>query len=163
MRKHRIIALTLAIFAIRAICIPAIAGEEKEDNVSIDKIPAAAAAALKAAAGGADISSVELDDEDGKIKGYEAAFTVDGHKREVASDAKGNIYSTEDTISLSDVPGAAQAAINAQANGDPVTSVERAQENGAVTYEAVIKGVEYEFSGTGKLLGKESEGGEGKD
>lgn len=161
MKLHHITELTLCVFAAGTLCLSAIAQEEKEETVSIDKIPAPAAAALKKAAAGAEIKSVEMDNEDGKMKGYEAAFTVKGHRREVSVTADGKVYAIEDEISLSDAPAAAKAAIEKQANGSKVAKVEHIQENGKVTYEAVIGSTEYEFAEDGKLLGKE--GGKGEE
>ena len=155
-------AITLALFAAGALCLTAVRAEEKEESVSIDKIPAAAAAALKSAAGGAAITGIELDDEDGKIKGYEAAFTVQGRKHEVAVTAEGTVYSKEEVIPFAEAPAAVKAAVEKKAAGVKIETLERAEAKGKVTYEAKVGATEYEFAEDGSFIGEEGGGKEEK-
>ncbi len=163
MIKSHTTVLGFSLFTAGALCLATIASaEDDEKPVSIDQIPAGAATALKTAAGGAAITRVTTEDEDGKTE-YEATFTVAGHKHEVAVTAEGTVTSKEEEVSLSDAPAAVKAAIETQAGGKKLEKVERAEEKGKVTYEAKVGKKEYKFAEDGKVMEKEDGEKEGKE
>ncbi len=115
------------------------AEEEEEDKpVKFEELPAAVAKAITDAAGGAKLGKIVQGDEDGTLA-YEAVWTANGHKHEIAVDKHGKVLSLEEIITLAETPEAVGAAIKAQAGDGKVVEVEKVLSNGKTTYEATIK------------------------
>jgi uncharacterized membrane protein YkoI len=74
----------------------------------------------------------------------------------------GKELAKEEKVEWKDVPAAVQATITANANGGTVIEVEKEIENGAVVYEAEIKGTDgkkfdVEVAADGKLIKSEAD------
>lgn len=143
------------------------ATEEKEDAISLDKVPAAVKTTLATYATDADVKKVELGDADG-TKVYEFDIEQGARKFEVAITPDGKFNGTEEDVELSAMPDAAQAALKNAANGGTISGGEKAVDaNHKVTYEADIdkdgKKSEVAVDADGKVVSTEAAGSEGKD
>ena len=124
------------------------------------KIPPAAAAALKKAAGTAKIEHLTLE-KDGKVTVYEVDLVEAGQpNREVSVTADGKINAEEETVPLEKIPAAARKAIEAGAKGAKIERINRIKRaNGQLTYEALYvnkgKKTEAEYFEDGKLKPEE--------
>ncbi len=156
----------LALFAVSAV-----AREEKEDVITMDKVPKAVRDALPKYASESDVKSVEKGDQDGK-KVYEFTIEKGGRKYELALSPKGKFEGTEEDVEISAMPEPAQAALKAAAAGGKISGGEKAEDaHHKVTYEADIEkdGKKFEIAvdADGKVISKESagekEGKEGKE
>ena len=104
----------------------------------LDKIPAAAAEALKkyAAEHSMKIEKVATE-KHGKVTVYEAELSAPGKPaHEVAVTSDGKVKGEEETVALETVPDAARKAIEAGAKGMKIQRVQRIKEDGIVTFEA---------------------------
>ena len=134
---------------------PGLRAEDAAVASKLAKFPAAAAEALKKAAGNAKMERVSVE-KDGKTTVYEAAFAEPGKApREVSVTADGKLNAEEETVPLEKVPEAARKAIEAGAKGAKIERVNRiSRANGGVTYEAAYvnkgKKTEVEFLADGK-------------
>ncbi|MHB8972487.1 MAG: PepSY-like domain-containing protein [Pirellulaceae bacterium] len=79
--------------------------------VPTDKIPAAALKALRKLAGGAEISGVQVEDEDG-VRIYEGAWKVKAVQHEATVTADGTLVSTEQIAAAKAAPQAVQTLAN---------------------------------------------------
>ncbi|MEO8353749.1 MAG: hypothetical protein ABI680_18635 [Chthoniobacteraceae bacterium] len=91
----------LAISALTSLTL--LAAEDKEQDTSLEKIPAKAGAALRKHAGDARIGHVSKETDDGEVV-FEARFKTKGGVREVTGDEAGKTVSEEHTIAIIDVP-----------------------------------------------------------
>lgn len=130
----------------------------RADDAAIEaklaKIPPAAAAALKKAAGTAKIERVSIE-KDGKVTIYEVDLTEAGQpNREVSVTADGKINAEEETLPLDKVPDGARKAIEAGAKGAKIERINRIKRAAGTTYEALYnnkgKKTEVEFLEDGK-------------
>jgi uncharacterized membrane protein YkoI len=134
---------------------PPLPADDAAVSAKLAKFPAAAAEALRKAAGSGKIESVSIE-KDGKVTVYEAALAESGKaNREVSVTADGKLNAEEETVPLEKVPEAARKAIEADAKGAKIERVNRINRaSGGVTYEAtyVSKGkkTEVEFLADGK-------------
>jgi hypothetical protein len=171
--KTKFIITSAAIFAVVAsTTAPAFAGEEKEDAITMDKVPAAVKKALGDYATEAEVKSVEKGDQDGK-KVFEFSIEKNGRKFELALSPKGKFMGTEEDVELSAMPDGAQKALKAAAAGGKISGGEKAEDaHHKVTYEADIEkdGKKFEIAvdADGKVVsqesaGEEKEGKEGKE
>jgi uncharacterized membrane protein YkoI len=138
--------------------------EEKEDTITLDKVPAAVKTTLATYAADSEVKKAEVGDEDGK-KEYEFEIEKASRKFEVAIAPDGKYLGQEEDVALSATPGAVSKAFADAANGGKVSNVEKAVDAaGKVTYEADIekdgKKSEVEVDADGKVLKTESEGKE---
>lgn len=153
-----------------ALALPhfAFAAEEDEDKpVKFEELPPAVAKAIKEAAGDAKLGKIVFGDEDG-TPAYEAAWTANGHKHEIAVDQHGKVLSLEEIITLAEAPEAVGAAIKAEAGDGRVLEVEKVLEKGKTVYEATIKKGKAKtvvtFNEKGKVIEhEEAEKGEKKE
>lgn len=138
-----------------SLCAVAGAGEEK---VSIDKIPAAAAKALKEQAGDAKITNLSREKEEGKTV-YEATFTRKSRVHDVTVNDAGKLLSDEEVVPVSEAPQAVRAAIEKELPGARILKFERIHEGGKVSYEALLsskeKREEIKLDEKGKVLERE--------
>lgn len=118
---------------------------KKEASIAakLAKLPPAAAAALKKAAGTATITAVDTEKDKGVIT-YEVDLKENGQPdREVTVSAEGKILIMESAIPLKDVPAAAKTAIEAGAKGAKIVRVNQMVRGDITSYEAL-----YEMKGT---------------
>jgi hypothetical protein len=142
----------------------ALAGE-KEDKITMDKVPAAVREAVKAYAAESEIKGIEDSDVDG-TKVIEFDIEKNGKASEIAFRPDGRLFSTEEEVALSDVPEAVQKTISKKSEGAKAGAPEKVVQEGKTSYEVVIekngKKIEYTISPKGKVTDKE-EVGEKKD
>ena len=156
---------SITIVALSAgLCLSAWAAEKAtEQDVSFEKIPAAAAKTLKEHAGGAKITNVSQEKDAGKMV-YEATFTAKGRQHDVTVDENGKLISDEEVVPLSEAPAAVRAAIEKEAPGAKIEKFERIKEGGKISYEALLsskgKREEIKFDDKGKVLEREDKTGE---
>src|SRR5579863_2508148 len=127
MKLRPYIVTIIAAAAISGITTAAYAGEEKEESISLDKVPDAAHKALAAYAQDSDVKKVELGDQDGK-KVYEFDIEQGGKSFELSFSKKGKFMGREEDIQLSDMPDAAQAALKTQAGDGKLSGFEKAED-----------------------------------
>ena len=82
--KHPIHTAILTVLCAASVSLATARAEEEDKPVKFDDLPAAAAKAIKAAAGDAKIKSIVLGDEDG-TPAYEAVWNTGGHQHEICS------------------------------------------------------------------------------
>lgn len=109
----------------------------QDKPVKMASLPAPVQATVKAQlAQGAHLRGLTTDTENGQRE-YEAELTINGHHRDIAMNAAGQITEQEDTVHLASLPAAAQAALR---HDGRVLHVERVTHNGQfVAYEAVVR------------------------
>jgi hypothetical protein len=134
MKMKSILAITATMLA----AAPVLFADAGDQPTTIDKVPAAAAAAIKQAAGSATLEKVTSASEDGKAA-FEAAWTKDGHGYEITVAATGEVLGLEETLSMSELPAAVQTAITSKAGGQKIGKVEKVTEDGKTSYETVLK------------------------
>lgn len=149
----------IAIIAVATLATTAARAGEKEETISLDKVPDAVHKALAAYAQDSEVKKVELGDQDGK-KVYEFEIEQGGKSFEVALSKKGKFMGREEDIQLSDMPDAAQAALKAQAGDGKLSGFEKAEDKDhKITYEADVekggKKTEFAVDEKGKVISKE--------
>ena len=128
---------TVAAFALALISISSVRADDAAITAKFAKIPAAAAEALKKAAGTAKIEKLDIE-KDGKVTIYEIETSEAGQpNREVSVTADGKIHAEEETLPLDKVPEGARKAIEAGAKGAKIERINRIKREGGVTYEAL--------------------------
>ena len=132
------------------------AGEEKEETISMDKVPSKVKDTLKQYASDSEVKKIEKGHEHGK-KVYEFEIEQGTRKFEVAISHKGKFMGTEEDMDLSAMPAAAQKAITNQAAGGKISGGEKAVDNNnKVSYEADIekngKKIELVVDSAGKVI-----------
>lgn len=156
--------LSITMIAVSASLCFAVQAAEKdvEETVSLDKIPAAAAKALKEQAGDANITNLSKEKAEGKLV-FEATFTKKGRVHDVTVDENGKLVSDEEVIPLSEAPETVRAAIKKEAPDGKIVKFERIREGGKISYEALIstksKREEIKFDDKGKVLEREDKTG----
>ena len=156
---------TIAAAAIFALISPGnVRAVDAEKIIPMSRLPEAAAHAIEKHAGGAKISKVSKETDDGKIA-YEATTSLHGRTREISVDAEGRLLSDEQTIGLAAAPKAVRSAI--EKKGGKVEKLECVKEDGKTQYEALIssegKRQEVIFSEAGKVVKIEDKKGREKD
>ena len=157
LRTHVLTIITVA--AIAGGVTAARAGEEKEEAVTLDKVPAAVHKALAAYAQDSEVKKADIGDQDGK-KVYEFDIVQGGKTFEVSLSKKGKFMGREEDIQLTDMPDAAQAALKTQAGAGKLSGFEKAEDKDhKITYEADIdngsKKTEVAVDETGKVISTE--------
>jgi hypothetical protein len=157
--KHIIRQLAVTALIVTSVC-SAFAGEEKEETISMDKVPKAVKATLAKYATESEVKNVEKSDQNGK-KVYEFDIEQGTHKFEVAISPKGKFMGTEEDVEFSTLPAAAQKTLQDKAAGGKVSGCEKAVDaDGKVTYEGTIekdgKKAEIAVDADGKVISSES-------
>ena len=157
-------AATLAIVAGVAAC--AFAGDEKEEAIAFDKVPAKVKVTLAKYATEAEVKKIEKGDQDG-TKVFEFDIEQGSHKFELAISKKGKYMGQEEDVDFAAFPEAAQKALTAQAAGAKLSGFEKATDkDNQVTYEATFekggKQLEVAVDADGKVISTE-DAGEEKD
>ena len=140
----------------------AYAAEEKEEAITLDKVPAAVHKALAAYAQDSEVKKVELGEQD-DTKVYEFDIEQGAKKFELTLSKKGKFMGKEEEIQLTDMPAAAQAALKAQAGDGKLSDFEKAEDaSHKISYEGVIekdgKKTEVGVDETGKVVSTEAVG-----
>ena len=125
MKSKHIITSLATVALIAGMALSVFADEEKEETISMDKVPKAVKATLAKYAAESEVKNVEKGDQDGK-KVYEFDIEKDGKKFEVAISTKGKYMGTEEDVEFSTLPAAAQKALQDQANGGKISGTEKA-------------------------------------
>jgi len=117
-------------------------------GMSLDKLPTAAQATIKANTANAKILSIKHeekdDDEEEHGKGkdeadeFEVETLLNGKSHDLVVDKKGRLLSVEDEWDLATVPSKAQATIRKEAGTAAIVRVEKVTEGQDVSYEAEI-------------------------
>jgi len=166
MKTKHIISTLAALAIIAGIALPAL-GEEKEDTISFDKVPAKVKATLAKYATEADVKQVEKGDQDG-TKVYEFDIEQGTHKFEVTISKKGKYLGQEEDVELSTIPDAAQKGLTTAAAGGKLSGFEKATDaDGKIAYEADLdkdgKKSEVSVDADGKVVSTESTFGDKED
>ena len=149
--------LGLGLLGVRTLVVWAAEKEEKEQKVTMEQVPAKAREALLKLAGGAQITEVEKEIENG-VEIYEAEWIADGVEHEAKVTADGKMVSEQDEekeeqITMEQVPPQAREALMKAAGGAKILKVEKENEHGTVAYEA-----EWKVNGHGHELAVTAEG-----
>jgi len=133
------------------------AAEEDEVKMKLAACPAAVQKTLKREAGGAKISEVDKELEDGKTiyevdvkidgKNYEVTVAEDGTLLEKVLDEDGKEEQEdraaeqveEEKIKLSDCPVAVQKTLKREATGEAIETVDKETDDGKTVYEVDVK------------------------
>ncbi len=114
-------------------------GDEKDETVSMAKVPKVVRDTLSQYAKDSEVQSASKGDVDGTAV-YEFDIDQGARKFEVAITPKGAFFGSEEVIQLSGVPDAARNTFTQQAQGGKIVSVEKAvDKNKKTNYEAVIE------------------------
>ncbi len=156
-QKTAAIGLTLGFLAV------ALAGEEQEGKLTMDKVPAAVQQAVKAYATEAEIKGIEESDVHG-TKVIEFDIEKNGKASEVAFRPDGKLFSTEEEVALADCPKAVKRTFAKLSKEAKTGKPEKVVQEGRASYEIVIekggKKIEYVISPKGKVTNKEEVGKE---
>lgn len=156
--KHRI--MSAAVFTVIAgFGASALADEDKEKAISLDKVPDAVHKALAAYAQDSEVKKVEKGEDDDK-KVYEFDIEKGGKKFELTLSKKGKFVGKEEDLQLGDMPAAAQAALKAQAGDGTLSDFEKAEDkHHQITFEGTIekggKKTEVAVDPSGKVISTE--------
>jgi len=135
-----------------------------KEELTLQQIPAKAAAAIQAAAGKETVK-IESEKEDG-ADAYEAKWSAGGSKHKITVAADGTTIVQEDVIALDTAPAPVQAAINALSSSGKLSKVEKENGKKGLQYEAVFETatgkLEVMFDASGKELSRETKSKEKK-
>jgi uncharacterized membrane protein YkoI len=159
MKLNKNVIVLIAMAAIAGTVTVTRAGEEKEETLSLDKVPDVVHKALAAYAQDTEVKKAEVGDEDGK-KVYEFDIEQGGKSFELSFSKKGKFMGREEDIQLSDMPAAAQTALQGQAGDGKLSGFEKAEDKDhKITYEADIekggKKTEVAVDENGKVISTE--------
>ena len=150
MPKHTTARFFLGLFVL-SLCWTAAFAQEREEKVTLDRVPAAVKAAIQKEAGAGEIIEIEREMKEGK-EIYEAKIMIDGHKVEIKFAADGTVLGKEmedeeeedeDTLTIDQIPEPARAALLKLAGGAKIAKAGSDKEHGVLVYEA-----EWEADGT---------------
>ncbi len=158
MKLNKHIFTIIAVAAIAGSVTAARAGE-KEETISLDKVPDAVHKALAAYAQDSEVKKAEVADEDGK-KVYEFEIEQSGKSFELSFSKKGKYLGREEDVQLSDMPEAVQTALKTEAGDGKLSGFEKAEDKDhKITYEADLekggKKFEVAVDENGKVISKE--------
>lgn len=158
MKKRMMMLSVVGLSVVGMVAFVAWAGDEREEEITLDAMPEAARAALLELAGGAMITEAECEQEHGALV-YEAEWVADGVEHEAAVTADGALVEMEEEIPLEAAPAEVRAAIAQHFGADAMVTVERKM---VVVYEveAEVDGEERELliSPTGRVRGSAGHG-----
>ncbi len=133
---------------------------EKEEAISMDKVPAVVKKTLATYAADSEVKHAEKGDQDGK-QVFEFDIEKGTRKFEVAISPDGKYMGTEEDVDFKTMPDAVQKTLNDQAKGGKISGCEKAVDSSnKVTYEADIvkdgKKSEIVVDADGKVVKTES-------
>ena len=147
MRPSTKTLLAIGFGVVGAMTLVAGAGEEQEEQVSLDQLPPAVKATILREARGGTIQEIERERENGKIV-YEAEVIIDGKEFDIEVAADGTLLTregdepeeeTERTVGAQEVPAAALATLKKLAAGVQITEFAEEIEHGHTFYEGSWK------------------------
>ena len=110
-----------------------------ETKIKRSELPPAVEKTVAEHSKGATITGLSTETEDGK-KIYEAAFTIDGHARDISIDKQGTLIEVEDEVALGSLPPAVKEGLTKAAGTGTIGKVESLTKKGKlVAYEAVVQ------------------------
>jgi hypothetical protein len=128
---------TLAIAATTLMMAAALKAEEK--TIKRSDLPAAVEKTVAEQSKGATVKGFSKEVENGKTV-YEAELTVNGHGKDIAIDAQGNIIEIEEEVDITTLPAAVKEGLTKAAGKGTISKVESLTKKGKlVAYEAVVK------------------------
>ena len=139
------------------------AGDEQEEEVTLEQVPAAVKATILKESAGGKITEIEREMESGKTI-YEAEFILNGDEIEIKIAPDGTLLGREveqegddeDDLTIDQVPEPARGALLKLAGRAKIVKAQREREHGVLVYEAewIVDGVEHEAAVTaeGALL-----------
>lgn len=95
---------------------------------------------------------VKWDREDGM---YEASFHMGGQKTSILYTTNGDVKETETEIATKELP--AKAVVYAEAKGTIKEAAKIVAQNGTITYEAEVNGMDLLFDAQGNLIKEDSD------
>ena len=163
MTRHQIVLRSAAFAIALGLAIPTWSQtkpEEQDQPLKMSQVPAKVQEAIKKYASPTEIKQISKGDVDGTIA-YEFQIEKAGRKSEVSITPDGKFLTSEETVPLSELPEAARQAVNAQAAGGKVISMEKVVEHGETWFEAVLekngKQSEIAVSPDGRIVGSETD------
>ncbi len=131
--KTWVAVASIVIFVAFSVTINATAGE-KEEKMTINKVPAAVKAAIEKATTGGKVKEIEKKQHDGKVS-YDVDYVKDGEKKEIKVAENGKIIKTEEKTTINKVPAVVKAAIEKATTGGKVKEIKKEQHDGKVSYD----------------------------
>ena len=111
----------------------------EEKQIKRSELPAAVEKTVAEQSKNATVKGFSKEVEDGKTI-YEAELTVNGHGKDIAMDAQGNIVEIEEEVEMATLPAAVKDGLTKAAGKGSITKVETLTKKGKlVAYEAVVK------------------------
>src|SRR5262249_15492125 len=127
-----------AVAVLLSFSVGVVAGEEKDEVVTMQQVPEKVQKAITHYASQSEIKKIEKGDVDGQMA-YEFELEKGGKKSEVTLLPDGKLLSTEEEVALGDIPEAGRKTINEKAEGGKIISTEKVFEKGKTAYEAIIE------------------------
>ena len=111
----------------------------EEKTIKRSDLPAAVEKTVAEQSKGATVKGFSKEVENGKTV-YEAELTVNGHGKDIAMDAQGNIIEIEEEVDITTLPPAVKEGLTKAAGKGTISKVESLTKKGKlVAYEAVVK------------------------
>jgi len=109
-----------------------------EKAVSMKDLPVAVQLTVQQQSKGATIRGLSMEVEHGKTI-YEVEMTVNGHGKDLSTDASGAVIEVEEEVALESIPAAARAAIKKAAGSGKIAKVERVSGGKQIAYQAALR------------------------
>lgn len=156
MNNTRMKFFRAVIFSWSSLLAVNIAAQEMEKRITMNQLPAVVRAAVKEHSRGAKIRGLAKETAGGE-NFYEVELIVEGHHKDIIFDAKGNVVTIEEQVTLESLPAEVKAEIQKQAGKSRIISIESVTEHGAIAYyEAHLrnrgKAREIKVKPNGKLI-----------
>jgi len=134
-------------------------GDDKEENVPLDKVPEAVLKAVKAKFKDAELVGAQTEKDNGKLV-YEINLKEKGKNIDVTLSPDGKIISIEKTLAAKDLPRPVTEAINSKYPKSEYQRVEEVTEGGKTNYEVLLvtadkKKIEILLDRDGKIVKEE--------
>ena len=137
------------------------AAGEKEVKITMNQVPAAVQKAVKEYASESEIKGIEDSEVDG-TKVIEFDIEKNGKKSEIAFRNNGKLFSTEEKVTMADLPEAVRNTINEKGAGGKIGTPEKIVQEGKISYEVIVekggKKTEFTISPKGKVTASEDAG-----
>ncbi|WP_406697882.1 PepSY-like domain-containing protein [Singulisphaera sp. Ch08] len=135
-----------------------------EENIPVDKLPAAVLKAAKAKFPKAKIEEAAKEVEDG-VTTYEVSLKVEGHGIDLTLKPDGTIVEIEKEIAADTLPEAVKATLAAKYPNEKIKKAEEITqgENGPISYEVDLGSVEVVLDAKGKIVKTENDDDDEKE
>lgn len=127
-------------------------GKLVDEEVSLTELPEALQSAINKQAGGDKVSDINRCFDDGEIS-YDVDIDRGTGGCTFNFDSDGQLFSTDEDISLTDAPSAVREQINSLAAGGKCLGVSKITEDGEISYDVEIGG-----GGVDKVISVDSDG-----